>query len=258
MKAIANGALACALLIWAMPLCGAARWKAPKELPFGELATLELHEEDPGQPPIPRPAEEKLGAISIRSVEPTLDGRGWRFTVQAFQPGLARIPAMDLGDGRVTPELRLLVVRTVPYGSPWMGVGGGHEDILPYLPFPVAWASLLLLPLLPLGWWGLRVWMKNSAKRRMHHARRSFSRHWPPGGGQREALDAAHLAGRELLVACFGDEARSWGFAELKRRQLTPWADWVKSLDTARFSGQAPTFPHLKELLDALMPGSRR
>jgi len=241
-----------ALLFIALPCSAAPAWKAPQEMAFGQLAVLELREEDPTQPPIPRPAEERLGPLALLSVEATPDGRGWRLTVQALTAGTAVIPTMDLGDGRRSPELRILVPRTVPYGAPWMGVGGGQGDILPYLPFPWAWASLLLIPPGLLAAWLFHRWRKNGAKRALHHRRRVFAHHWPPTDSQRATLDRAHSEGRELLAARFGEEARSWGVAEFRLRQLEVWATWVQSLDAARFARKEPPFPPLAELLKKL------
>jgi len=241
------GALGMGGVLWAAPV-----WQAPREIPFGQLAILELREDDPGKPTIPRPAEEKLGPLALRSVEPLPDGRGWRLTVQALNAGVAVIPPMDLGDGRRSPELRIQVPRTVPFGAPWMSVGGGQSDILPYLPFPWAWANLLLLPpvLLALGLY--RRWRKNGTKRALHHRRRVFAHHWPPADTHRETLDRAHAQGRDLLAAHFGEEARSWGVAEFRMRQLESWATWVQSLDAARFARKEPPFPPLADLLKKL------
>ncbi len=245
-------ALGFALLFTALPGCAAPVWKAPQEMAFGQLAVVELREDDPAQPPIPRPAEERLGPLALRSVEATPDGRGWRLTVQALTAGTAVIPPMDLGDGRRSPELRILVPRTVPYGAPWMGVGGGQGDILPYLPFPWAWASLLLIPPALLAAWFIRRWRRNGAKRVLHHRRRVFAHHWPPADSQRATLDRAHAEGRDLLAARFGEEARSWGVAEFRLRQLEVWGTWVQSLDAARFARKEPPFPPLAELLKKL------
>ena len=101
------------LVVASASLLAAPVWRAPTELPFGKLAVLELREDDPKQPPLPRPGDERLGPLMLRSVEAMSDGRGWKLTVQAFAPGLAVVPPMDLGDGRRTPELRLKVVREV-------------------------------------------------------------------------------------------------------------------------------------------------
>ncbi len=235
-------------------LSGAPVWKGPSEIPFGKLAVLELREEDPGLPGLPRPAEEKLGPFALRSVEPLADGRGWRLTVQALVPGMAVIPAMDLGDGRRSPVLKINVPRTVPFGAPWMGVGGGQGDVLPYIPFPWAWASLLGIPPLGIAIWWIRRWRRNGSKRTLHHRRRVFAHHWPPKSSERSALDQAHDLGRDFLAARFGEEARSWGVAEFRLRQLDTWATWVQSLDAARFARKEPPFPSLKELLKALGP----
>ena len=43
----------------------------------------------------------------------------------------------------MAPELRLTIPRTVAYGTAWVGVGGWHQDVLPYLDFPWAWSALL-------------------------------------------------------------------------------------------------------------------
>jgi hypothetical protein len=240
------------LALVAIPLTAAPVWKAPAEIAFGQLAVLELREDDPAKPALPRPAEEKLGPLALRSVDPLPDGRGWRLTVQALDAGTAVIPPMDLGDGRRSPELRLQVPRSVPFGAPWMGVGCGQGDILPYVPFPWAWASLLLLPPLLIAAWLFRRWRRNGAKRALHHRRRIFAHHWPPADHRRETLDRAHAQGRELLAARFGEEARSWGVAEFRLRELEVWATWVQSLDAARFARKEPPFPPLAELLKKL------
>ena len=233
-------------------LSAAPTWKTPGKLPFGELSVLEIQEEDPAQPPLPRPGDEQLGPLALRSVEPTPDGRGWRLTVQPLVPGTALIPAMDFGDGRQSPELRLQIPRTVPFRAPWMGVGGGQGDVLPYIPFPWAWASLLLLPLAILGWWFWRSWRRSVPGRARHHARSVFAHHWPPVSPDRSALDKAHATGRDLLAAHFGEGARSWGSHEFKDHQLEAWATWVQSLDAARFARKEPPFPPLGELLKVL------
>jgi len=246
MKALVLGALVLSFLH------GAPVWRAPKEAPLGKLVVLELIEEDPAQPALPRPGEEKLGPLELRGVEASRNGRGWKMTVQAMEPGNALIPAMDLGDGRKSPELRLQVLRTVPYGAPWQGFGGGQGDILPYIPFPWAWASLLLLPFVALGWALVTRWRKGAGKRVCHHARRAFAHQWPPLIANRETLDLAHTAGRDLLAAHLGEEARSWGPAEFHAAHLEVWGTWVRSLDAARFSRKEPPFPPLAELLAAL------
>jgi hypothetical protein len=243
-------------LLAGITLSAAPVWKAPSEIAFGKLAVLELREDDPGKPTLPRPAEEKLGPLALRSVEPLADGRGWRLTVQALNVGIAVIPPMDLGDGRRSPELRLQVPRTVPFGAPWLGVGGGRDDLLPFIPFPWAWASLLLLPPMLLAAGLSHRWRKNGASRALHYRRRVFAHCWPPADNQRETLDQAHTQGRELLAARFGEEARSWGVAEFRLRQLEVWANWVQSLDAARFVRKEPPFPPLAELLKKLEAGT--
>ena len=226
-------------------------WRAPRELAMGQLSAVELREEDPLQPPPPRPGEDRLGPLAVRGVEPLGDGRGWRLTVQPMAPGVAVVPPMDLGDGRRAPELRLTVARTVPYGAPWMGVGGGQQDVLPYIPFPWAWTLLGLLPLALLGWAVARPVRSPAPARARHAARRAFAQHWPPAR-DRAALDAAHSAGQDLLAAHFGEEARSWGPEDFQARALAPWALWIRSLDAARFALAEPPFPALHDLLAAL------
>lgn len=235
-----------------LSLTAAPVWKAPAQAPLGQLSVLELREDDPAAPPLPRPGEEKLGPLDLRSVEPLPDGRGWKLTVQPLRVGTLLIPALDLGDGRHSPPLQVDVPRTVPFGAPWMGVGGGKDDALPYVPFPWAWASLLLVPVLMLilGW--VRHWRRQGAARTRHRLRRTFSHHWPPKDRSRTALDEAHAQGRALLVAHYGDEARSWGAAEFRQRQLDPWAVWIQSLDAARFGRTEPPFPSREDLLNAL------
>jgi hypothetical protein len=229
---------------------GTPAWAAPRELALGQLGTLELRQ-DPGQPPLPRPGE-TLGPLTVRGVEPLADGRGWRITVQPLAPGLQVVPPQDLGDGRRTAELRLTVPRTVAYGAPWMGVGGGAQDRLPALPFPWAWTLPLLLPLAAAAWL-LALRLRRGAPRRARRAAlRTFARHWPPPDRDRAALDAAHAAGRALLAAQFGPEARSWGAAACRARGLAPWDAWVRSLDAARFGRVPPAWPPLAALLAAL------
>jgi len=240
------------ILASGLALSASPVWKAPAEIPFGQLAVLELREEDPAKPALPRPPEEKLGSLELRGVEPLADGRGWRLTVQPLTAGPVSIPPMDFGDGRISPELRLRVPRTVPFGAPWMGVGGGQDDILPYVPFPWAWASLLLLPPALLAAWIVHRWRKNGAKRALHQRRRAFAHQWPPRDGRREALDLAHTLGRDLLAARFGEEARSWSAADFRRHQLDAWATWAQSLDAARFARTEPPFPPLVDLLKQL------
>ncbi len=240
------------LWIAAASLSATPAWRAPAALPFGKLAVLELREEDPKQPPLPRPGDEKLGPLALRSVDPMPDGRGWKLTVQAFAPGLAIIPPMDLGDGRRTPELRVKVARDVEFGELWMGVGGGHEDELPEIPFPFIWASLLLLPFVVMGYFFIRRWRRNSGKRLQKKAQRAFAKAWPPPTKERGALDAAHAAGREWLAAALSEEARAWGPKEFRAHALGPWATWVESLDAARFGKATPAFPNLLELKRSL------
>lgn len=226
-------------------------WKVPAELALGRLATLELRQDDPALPPLPRPGEDRLGPLAVRAVEPLRDGRGWRITVQPLAPGTFRVSPVDLGDGRSTPELRIVVPRTVPYGAAWMGVGGGALDRLPPLAFPWPWTLPLLLPLAALA--GLLAWRFRRAApaRKRHAARRAFIRHWP-AGRDRAALDAAHASGRALLAAHFGLEALSWGPPAFRARGLEPWAAWSRGLDVARFSGEPPALPPLTDLLATL------
>ena len=236
-------------------LGGAPVWKAPSQLPLGELQTLELREADPTRPAPARPAlEDRLGSLSLRALEPLADGRGWRFQVQALRPGLAVVPAMDLGGGVLSPELRLQVPRQIPFGAPWMGFGGGREDRLPDLPFPWAWASLLLLPPAVLVGAGLRRWRQGAGHRHLRHAVRTFHQHWPPADRERATLDAAHAQGRELLEARFGTEARAWGAPEFQARRLAAWDQWCRSLDAARFGLEAPPFPEAARLVEDLLP----
>jgi hypothetical protein len=228
-------------------------WKAPAQLRLGELQVLELREADPNRPSLPRPTvEDTLGPLRLRAMEPLPDGRGWRFQVEALSPGWAVIPALDLGNGQRTPELRLAVPRTVPYGGPWMGFGGGREDRLPELPFPWAWASLLLLPPLGLLGWLVRRWREGAGQRHFRRASQTFRRQWPPANRERPTLDASHAAGRELLAARFGEAARAWGPAEFRTRHLSPWDQWTQSLDAARFGQSEPPFPAPELLVAAL------
>lgn len=251
----AHGRLALLALALAVSLRGDAQWKAPAALAVGEMAVLELAETDPAKPPLLRPPlEERIGSLRLRSVDPTRDGRGWRIQVLPLGPGTSVIPAMDLGDGRKTPELRLTAPRTVPFGSPWMGLGGGPDDELPQLPFPWAWASLLLAPVFAFVWFLRSRWRKGSSSRSRKQARRAFTRAWPPRSRERAALDAAHAAGRELLALHHGEQARSWGAQELHHRKLEPWDLWAASLDAARFARLEPPFPPVDGLLHSLAP----
>jgi hypothetical protein len=242
------------LVVGGSMFVGAApAWRAPAQLKLGELQGLELREEDPARPALPRPAvEDHLGPLHLRSMEPLPDGRGWRFQVQALEPGLAVIPALDLGNEQRSPELRLWVPRSIPYGGPWVGYGGGNDDRLPAIPFPWAWASLLLLPPAAFAAWLIHHWRKGSAQRRLHHALHAFRHHWPPADRERATLDTTHAAGRDLLAARFGEAARSWGVADFQARNLVPWDQWAKSLDAARFGRSEPPFPSPEPLVAAL------
>jgi hypothetical protein len=234
-------------------LSAAPVWKAPPQLKLGELQVLELREDDPTKPAPPRPTvEERLGPLRVRAMEPLPDGRGWRFQVQALEPGLAVVPALDLGNGQRSPELRLQVPRTMPYGGPWVGIGGGNDDRLPAMPFPWTWACLPLLPPLIVLGWALRRWRKGTAKRRLRHAIQAFQRHWPPTRSDRETLDAAHRLGRDLLAESFGEAARAWGPMDFQSHHLHPWDQWAKSLDAARFGLTEPPFPRAEALVAAL------
>lgn len=241
----------CAVLL----CCGlnaAPIWKAPSTLAFGQLIDLELREEDPALPPPPRPGDEQLGSLQVRAVEPLPDGRGWRIRVQALRTGTLRIPPQDLGNGQKTPELRLSVPRSTPYGAAWMGLGGGQEDLLPRMSFPWLWSSVLLLPLLALGGAVLRHWRRGAAHRQLKDRVKGFSRSWPPRRGDRASLDQAHAAGRGLLRARFSEEALSWGADALEAHQLPTWGVWLRSLDAARFGHTEPAFPDLAALLREL------
>ena len=248
------------LLLAMAPLVGAAPvWKAPARLNLGELMVLELREEDPSKPSLPRPTvEDRLGPLHLRSMEPIPDGRGWRFQVQALEPGLAVVPALDLGNQQRSPEVRLWVPRDIPYGGPWVGFGGGNEDRLPALPFPWTWASLLLVPPLGLITWVISLWRKGSASRRLHRAILAFQKQWPPRDRERGTLDAAHGLGRDLLAARFGEAARAWGPADLQAHDLRPWDLWAKSLDAARFGQTEPPFPSPEPLVTALDAGNSK
>ena len=241
------------VLAGGLSVMAAPVWKAPAQPQLGELMVLELREEDPSKPSLPRPTvEDRLGPLHLRSMEPLPDGRGWRFQVQALEPGLAVIPALDLGNGQRSPELRLWIPRSIPYGGPWVGFGGGNEDRLPALPFPWAWASLLLVPPLGLIAWAIFLWRKGSGRRRLHHAIQTFQKQWPPRDRERSTLDTAHGLGRDLLAARFGEAARAWGPADFQAQGLGPWGLWAKSLDAARFGQTEPPFPPSEPLVTAL------
>lgn len=237
------------LIFASLPLAADPTWTAPAELPFGKLGVLELRETDPGRPPLPRPGEDKLGPLLLRAADPTPDGRGWKLTVQPIRPGLTVIPALDLGDGRIAPELRLTVPRTTPYGAPWQGVGGGQEDVLPLAPFPWAWASLPLGLLLLLGLFGVRQWRRGSAHRRLKALEAAFRHAWPPAARDRASLDRIHALGRDLLALRHGEAARAWGAPEFAAQGLLPWAHWLQALDSARFGEASPEFPAIDALL---------
>lgn len=241
-------------LVAASALAAAPQWKAPEKLVFGQMAVIELVESDPAAPALPRPGDENLGPLALRSVEPTPDGRGWRLTVQPLVPGRLVVPPLDLGDGRRTPELRVEVPRTAAFGADWKGVGGGAEDRLEPLPFPWMWAALAALPVLGLGALVLLRVRKGGPGRAWRQARRAFQAAWPPKSRQRAALDASHGAGREVLTRIFGEEARAWGAAALRKRQLDAWAAWAEGLDAARFGGGEPPRARAEELLQALEP----
>ena len=249
-----NKKIGLVLLAGGLVLGAAPVWKARAEPKLGELLTLELREEDPSKPCFPRPAvEDRLGPLHLRSMEPLADGRGWRFQAQALEPGLAVVPALDLGNGQRSPEVRLWVPRTIPFGGPWVGFGGGNDDRLPAIPFPWAWASLLLLPPLAFLAWLLQHWRKGAARRRLQQALHGFQRHWPPVDRDRATLDTVHDLGRDVLAARFGEAARAWGPADLQTHGLSPWDLWAKILDAARFGRTEPPFPAPEALLAALV-----
>jgi hypothetical protein len=144
------------------------------------------------------------------------------------------------------------MARSTPFGAPWVGFGGGNEDLLPLIPFPWAWASLLFIPLLALLAGLFTFWRRGRNKRAWHHAQRAFQHAWPPKSKDRPRLDEAHAKGRELLAARLGDAAKAWGVSEFQSHNLTPWDQWVKSLDAARFGRSDPPFPSLDVLLNTL------
>jgi hypothetical protein len=237
-------------------MSGTAVWTAPPELALGRLGTLELRRESPSQPPLPRPGDDRLGPLAVRAVEPLPDGAGWRLTVQPLAVGSFAVPPLDLGEGWSTRELRVTVPRTVPFGAPWMGVGGAGADRLPPVPFPWPWALPLALPLALLAAVLVRRHRRGARRRRLRSARRAFARAWPPAAADRSTLDGVHQAGRALLAAIYGTEALSWGASVLQARGLGPWAAWLRTLDRARFGGRAldrpPTAPPLADLLACL------
>lgn len=241
-------------------LSAAPQWKTPPELKLGQVETLLLVDEDPSAKPLLRPqVDERLGTLRVRSLEPAAEGRGWRFQVQALEPGMVVVAPLDLGDGRRAPELRLKVPRTTPFGAPWMGWGGGREDQLPAIPFPWGWAAAAMSPLVLLVLLFVRLWRHGAPGRRRIQARHAFAKAWPPKGG-RETLDLAHGAGRGLLAAHWGSDALAWGPEDFQRRGLDPWSQWLRSLDAARFGRTTPPFPALETLLanlDARPPGAR-
>ena len=245
-----------ALLAGALPLLAAPVWRAPAQIPLGEIVVIELRESDLTLPALPRPGEDKLGPLVIRSISPAEDGRGWRLSVQAIAPGLALIPPIDLGNGRISPELKIQVTRTVPYGAPWMGFGGGNLDAPPYFRFPWEWALLCALPLAVLVRLIVWRWVSGSPKRRLKRAKRAFAALWPPTSPERGLTDQIHQAGMELIASAWGPDAKSWGQDEFTKRDIAPWASWRKFMDDARF-GDTPGMPEteppaLSELIESL------
>ena len=119
-------------------------WSVPGPLALGRLGALELRL-DSGE--LPRPGEERLGPLLVRGVEPLADGHGWRLAVLPLAPGTFTVPPLALGEGVATAPLRITVPRTVAFGAPWMGIGGGQVDQVPALGFPWPWTLPLLLPL---------------------------------------------------------------------------------------------------------------
>ena len=246
-----------ALLLTALALPASAQmvWKAPEKLPMGQLSVLELRETDPTKPAPGRPAvDETLGALPLRSLEPLADGRGWRFTVQPLKPGRLKVPVLDLGQGQQSPELVVQVPRTVAFGSDWKGVGGGPHDLPDDLPFPWGWTLLVLSPLGALGYWGFRRWRSGTPKRRLARMGHRFRTHWPPLDRKRTTLDEVHGLGRSLLEARFGNAGLAWGPRDLRVKGLHTWAQWVESLDAARFGRSQPPFPAIEALLKELGP----
>ncbi|MDR1841483.1 MAG: hypothetical protein LBQ86_06120 [Holophagales bacterium] len=245
-----------AILAGALPLLAAPAWRAPAQIPLGELVVIELWENDPTLPALPRPGEDKLGQLAIRSISPTENNRGWRLTLQALAPGLALIPPIDLGGGRISPELKIQVVRTVPYGAPWMGFGGGGVDAPPLFRFPWEWALLCAMPLAVLVYLIIWLWSKGSPKRRLKRAKRAFAVLWPPGSPERGMIDQIHKAGMELIAIAWGNDAKSWGEDEFTKRNIKPWAAWRNFIDNARFGDASKkpetAIPTLLELIKSL------
>ena len=131
-----------------------------------------------------------------------------------------------------------------------MGVGGGGEAGRDARPFPWGGARVALSRRLLPDWLVRRRWGGSAGKRRLRQLGRAFAQAWPPASKAREALDAAHGAGRALLAARYGEEARAWGVAAFREQHLEAWAAWCASLDAARFGRTEPPFPPLKALLD--------
>jgi len=250
---------ACAAALSGVALYAVPIWRAPAQIPIGELVAIEIVETDPAQPPMPRPAEDRLGLFALRSALPIENGRGWRLTIQALRPGVVVVPPIDLGQGRLCPELKIQVVRTVPLGAPWMGLGGGDVDLPPTVGFPWGWAALGLLPLGLLIYFAVWLWRKTAPNRRFARARRGFAAVWPPRSMERGTIEKVNAKGRELLASAWGEEARSWGRREFLARQNAPWASWCGFMDKVRFGGAAGTRnvpPTLSELIEAV--GNRR
>jgi hypothetical protein len=247
--------LACAPHLAAAPV-----WRAPAKIQVGGAATIEVVDMDPASPPMPRPGEERLGPFALRSAIPIENGRGWRLVIQALGPGAAVVPSMDLGQGTVIPELKIQVARTVPFGAPWMGLGGGGDDAPPGVGFPWGWAAL---PLLPLGLalsLAVRLWRGRAPGRRLARARRRFAAVWPPISLDRAEIDRVGARGRDLMAGAWGEEARSWGGRELLEQNNAAWASWCNFMDHARFGGDSGVAgggpPALPELVESM--GKRR
>jgi hypothetical protein len=249
----------CAIMLVASPLAAAPVWRAPAKIQVGELVTIEVVDVDPASPPMPRPGEERLGPLALRSAVPIESGRGWRLVVQALRPGAAVVPSMDLGQGMVIPELKIQVARTVPYGAPWMGLGGGGDDAPPGVGFPWGWAVLPLLPLCLALSLAVRLWRAGIPGRRFARARRRFAAVWPPASLDRAEIDQAGMRGRDLMAGAWGEDARSWGGREFLEQNNAAWASWCSFMDHARFGGDVgdrPPPPALPELIESM--GKRR